>query len=548
MRKKTLKLLTIIAIPLTVNFIVHQWKKASNQSLSPVQKEVGKLNISIDPRIELLSIIQGLSDYDMIQRNNIYYNHAQSFFAPFSEMQAVVSTNALARIGFSYDAPARFMLHLNQPNACSPRISYSDELIYRAEGERKLINYQTSIHEFAEKSKFNEFWERNKPFYKKIIDLTTNELSDIDWIAALEKYFNNTHTRYNLIIAPLFKGGYAACLSQKNGEKDLYAFIPPNWNVQAEAPYLDQYSLKYFLWHEFAHLFINPETEKYSELITRNSELFEPLKEKMTKQAYNTWAICVNEHIVRAICIRLIEMHMGKEEAEQMMSHELNQNFVYIKPIIEKLKEYENVRGNKKMTFTDFLPNILDVFDSISKTDYKTLFFPEKSFSGPINNVFQADKIAVIYPTTIQDKGLERNIKSYIQNIQQHFFKDGLLIPDTIATEIDLSSCGLVIYGTIASNSFLRKYKSKLPFESSGSAFVGDKKYNESNVKLIACIPNPQNENYGMAIYTAIRDEDILDINNVFHGPEDYIFFVNRNHVLEKGFFNKEGKSWIFEN
>ncbi len=544
MKKKISKLLVIIAIPLTVNFIVQQWLKVSSQTLSPIHKKVGNLNVSIDPRIELLSIIQGISDYDMIQRNNRYYNQVKSYFVPFSGMQAIASTNTLDWIGFSYDAPVDFMLYLNQPNACSLAIPYSDELIKRAQGEKNLVDYQNSIQEFAEESKFNEFWNGNKPFYNKIIDLTLNELSGIDWVAALENYFNETHNSYNLIITPLFKGGYGTYIPKKNGEKDLYAFLPPNWNLQADVPYIDQNSLKEFLWHEFAHSFINPETEKQLKSINASSELFEPLQERMTKQAYNTWPICVNEHIVRAICIRLTETYIGKEKAEQMLSKELNQNFVYLKPILEKLKIYENERKTHKITFADFLPEIVNVFDSISKTDYKTAYFSEKGFSGPINNVFQAPQMAVIYPTGIMNEALKKNVKSYIQNIQQNFFKDGLLIPDTIANKIDLSSFGLMIYGTITSNKFLQKYKSILPFESFDFNITDDKKQNESAIKLIACIPNPQNENYGMVIYTALRDEDILDINNVFHGPEDYILFVSRNQILKKGYFNKEGRNW----
>jgi hypothetical protein len=48
-----------------------------------------------------------------------------------------------------------------------------------------------------------------------------------------------------------------------------------------------------------------------------------------------------------------------------------------------------------------------------------------------------------------------------------------------------------------------------------------------------------------MVIYTATANENIPDINNVFHGPEDYIIFINRNHILKKGFYEKTDK-WRF--
>jgi hypothetical protein len=37
-----------------------------------------------------------------------------------------------------------------------------------------------------------------------------------------------------------------------------------------------------------------------------------------------------------------------------------------------------------------------------------------------------------------------------------------------------------------------------------------------------------------MVIYTATDNKDIINIDNVFHGPEDYILFVDREHVLKK--------------
>lgn len=192
--KKIYTIIFAITFPFILNYVIHQSNEiirlsasdSTNQHISPIQKQVGKLTVSIDPRIELLSAIQASSDYEIIQRNNSYYNHIKTYFTPFTHLQAISSTNKLARIGFSYDAPVQFMLYLTQPNECKPHLSYSDYLINRAQGDQQLIDYQNDIHEFAVESKFNLFWKKNESFYEKIVHLSTLELDGMDWISALE--------------------------------------------------------------------------------------------------------------------------------------------------------------------------------------------------------------------------------------------------------------------------------------------------------------------------------------------------------------------------
>lgn len=511
--------------------------------LEPIQKQVGKLNISVDPRLELLCAIQGMSDYQYIQRNNPYFNAVQSYFASSTDLQAISITNKLAGFGFSYDAPVTFMLYLTYPNECKPRLPYSDYLIKRAQGEQHLIEYQNAIHEFAVKTEFNRFWEQNKSFYNRIIDLSASGLSETDWIFALEKYFNSSHNSYNIIVSPLLRGGYGPSIPTENGKRDLYACLSLEWKGNDSIPYLDRNNFLIYLWHEFGHSFVNPEVEKYPEIVERTSLLFKPIQDKMTNQAYGNWITCINEHIVRAINIRLTEKYIGQAEADRLLKNELSNYFVYIEPILEQLKKYEDKREKEDITFSDYIPDLLQVFDSISNTDYKAL--SDLPFSGPINNAFQTNKTVVIYPTNrLSNESLEET-KKYVEEIHNRFFKKGLLIPDTVAINADLSDCSLIVYGTIQNNLFLKKQESQLPFKIKDNTIIADRAYSESGLRFITCLPNPQNNKLGMVIYTAISNKDIPDINNVFHGPEDYVLFINRDQVLKKGFYKKVGK-WEF--
>lgn len=543
--KKILLIVLTLTFTVAMNFFLPKIINPNYNipSLEPIQKQVGKLNISVDPRLELLSVIQGISDYQHIQRDNSYFNTVKSYFASSADLQAISITNKLAGIGFSYDAPVAFILHLTYPGECKPYLPYSDYLIKRAQGEQHLNEYQQAIHEFAVKTKFNRFWEQNKSFYNRIVDLSASGLSGTDWIFALEKYMNASHNRYNVIISPLLRGGYGHSVSTGNGERDLYACLSLDWKRKDSIPYLDRNSFLLYLWHEFGHSFVNPEVEKYPEIIERTSVLFNPIQDKMTNQAYGNWGTCINEHIIRAVNIRLTEKYIGKTESDQLLKNELSNCFVYMEPVLEELKKYEQKREKENITFSDYVPDLLQVFDSISKTDYKVL--SDRPFLGPINNAIQTSKTAVIYPTNRLDNESLEETKKYVEEIHKRFFKEGLLIPDTVALKSDLSDCGLIVYGTIQSNLFLKKQESQLPFKIKDNTIIADRVYSESGIRFITCLPNPQNEKLGMVIYTAISDKDIPDINNVFHGPEDYILFVSRNQVLKKGFYKKTDK-WEF--
>jgi len=72
-----------------------------------------------------------------------------------------------------------------------------------------------------------------------------------------------------------------------------------------------------------------------------------------------------------------------------------------------------------------------------------------------------------------------------------------------------------------------------------------DKEYTNKDTKFISCLPNPYNSEKGMSIYTALSNKNIQDINDVFHGGEDYIVFLNRDTILSKGFYKKNEK-WVF--
>lgn len=510
------------------------------ETLKPISRQVGKLNISIDPRLELLSAVQIASDYEFIRRSGAYSKKIADYFGQYKNLKAPVMTNSLlSQYGFSYDAPVFLMLYFGQPLALKQRLAYSDYLKKRAGGSKNLEEYRKALKEFSTESDFEKFWHETKPLYNKVLELTVSELGTIDWIGILENYYGkgSVHS-HNITISPAFHGGYGPRLPSAKGGLDIYGCLPTDGWEKDGVPYINLTSLAYYMWHEFGHSYINPLGERYESRINSSASLFAPLHEVMSKQAYGTWSACVNEHLVRAVHMRLIAMNGSQEEYQKSVNQHISQGFIYLEPLLEKLKEYETQKS--KITFDEFYPRLLDVLDSLSKTDNHINL---SGFRGPINAVLRG-QTTLIYPTAGDST---ETLRQYTAMVYERFLKrnGSVLMADTVALKSDLSNCSLMIYGTPQSNLFLKKHSTDFPFIISDNKITADKEYTNKGVKFITCLPNPFNNEHGMVIYTATADKDIIGINNVFHGPEDFIVFLDKDNVLSKGFYNKTNK-WKF--
>ena len=515
-------------------------------TVQPVERTVGKLHISIDPRVELLATIHSLSNnQDLVNRNLAYSKEIISYFESFSSHDAVKLTESLQqKYGFSYDAPIAFMLHLSQPVELEERNTYSDYILKRSGEGDNLKQYRKSIKQFAEASHFETFWSSKVPFYNQILDKTVANMGEIDLVKAMEDYFNETQEGYNVIITPAFYGGKGVFISGFDGKETFYSTLETT-DMQDNIPYTSRNNILFYVWHEYGHFCVNPLTKKHANRVSSLHKLFEPIKDVMSKHTYGSWESCINEHIIRAINIRLVGLHFNTQHSKTLLSKELGDRFIYIEPLIEKLKDFEKQRDDNHITFTEFYPELLNMLDSLQKVEHWNKI--NINFCGPLNGVLTEEKMAWIFPTQDLDTEALKIAQDYALQVFNTFAKPkgGILLPDTIALKTDLSEYGIIAYGTIESNLFLKEYASTFPFRIENQTIYADKEYTDKDIKFISCVPNPYNPKKGMSIYTALSNKNIQGINSIFHGGEDYIVFLNRETVISKGFYNKND-TWAF--
>ncbi len=157
------------------------------------EAEERKLGVTVDPRIELLSVVgvlaghQGLTNYDIRYKQEIL-NH----FSGHRDHHAVRFLRGVMARALASDAYAMVMIHLSQPPALvfeSPIIDDEmEDYITRAfGGDINIIAFVEGLRGFANDANFNEFFASNEDFYQSLLSETLAKLGNTDYMAALEE-------------------------------------------------------------------------------------------------------------------------------------------------------------------------------------------------------------------------------------------------------------------------------------------------------------------------------------------------------------------------
>jgi hypothetical protein len=501
-----------------------------------VTKALHSINVVVDPRIELLAVVQYLSGYGERFVGLItmpYRRDVMEYFAPFKEHPAVKLFAEMRADNFSFDAPPTAMLHLSKPPDLSLESPFTDYLKTRAGGEERLEEFVKSLRDFARETQFMAFFEAHKGTFLQTVFETHEKLKDIDYIGTLENYYGMKQHSYNIILAPLFgDGAFGPRIERIDGAYDIYNICGPS-GTENGFPNFGNLAI---IWHEFSHSFVNPTTDKFREQVAQYESLYEPISESMKRQAYPDWLICVNEHIVRAVTTRIAYREFGKEAGEEALQYEKSRSFFYVEALCKRLEQYENQR-DKYPTFVDFYPELINVFKELSEKELGDDFY---SIVGPINAVSDDPKSVIfIIPSHENDKAVQDKIHAYVKEGHDKFLKDSSILTDEEALKRDLSTNTLMVFGTTTGNLWLAQHIAELPVRIEADKIVADTVYSGANLRFISAWPNPQNPQKGVVIYTAQQAEDVIGIHSVFHGPTDYVI-AKDTEVLKAANYKKQ--------
>jgi hypothetical protein len=491
------------------------------------------LSITIDPRIELLTVVQLLSDYG--QRTPLitpfdfpYKRDVIAYFARYKDHPAVKLFREMSTSpnSFRFGTPPTAMLYLSDPPELRVQSEIPEEILSLSGVRENLERFFDELRDFARTTDFVAFYEAHRDLYAKSIENAQKQAGGVDLIASLENYFGTKQHSYNIIIVPLQHGNFGP----KMGMHDLYNICGAD-SIAADVPIIK--GVRDICWHEFGHSFSNPIAEQYMPELRDYAVLFDPIASRMNCGGYENLEGYVYEHVLRAVNVRLTAIYLGEEKAKKALQGNRSFGFVYVEALAEKLKQYETQR-NKYPTFDDFFPQLVAVFDQLSKESLSDSFYAVP-FTGTIRSVVSDYKDVFIVPSHENDKEAQDKILKYVENKRDKYHKGSLILTDEEALRQDLSNHSLMVFGTMNGNLWLDKHKDSLPFHVDADKITVDETpYPGDHLKLVTAWPSPQDSSKGMVIYTAQEAGDILGSYDIPIWRADYVI-ARDNNALKSG-------------
>lgn len=337
----------------------------------PLEEEIKlatDLIVKVDPRIELLSVVQHFTNWSEIYHTKFesrYIKDIDEYFKNYKNHNAVILSRQLTNASFNYDAPPTFVLSHGAPPELVQEVPYTDYLIKRAGSEKKLVTFADALREFAKETSFMTFFETEKSFYRKIENDTKRTIGDFDYIKFLEDYYGKKQSSYNVILASLFhSGGFGTSIERDEGY-DIYDICGPLSSSNGIPNFGDLDNFQYILFHEFSHSFVNPLTESHLQEINEFKNLYEPIRSKMAEQSYTNWETCLNEHLIRVNVARFRNILKNSEEKKALLDQEYDKGFIYVYGLDSLMHSYESDRS-KFPSYDSFYIEIINYLKTIN--------------------------------------------------------------------------------------------------------------------------------------------------------------------------------------
>jgi len=145
------------------------------------------VRVVVDPRIELMATLQVINSYFLITRHDISYRRELvKHFAPFVDDAAPRMFTTMGAKGFNYDAVPKLMLSFSPPPDLHSIAPVPADALQRAGGGQNVSALVAAMRDFAERSRFMQFFTAHKEFYDDLIRRTEPAVQEA--AAALEDY------------------------------------------------------------------------------------------------------------------------------------------------------------------------------------------------------------------------------------------------------------------------------------------------------------------------------------------------------------------------
>jgi hypothetical protein len=324
----------------------------ANFTYDYIKRNKGKWSVEVIEVQELFQVISvitptGLADTRSMIINHdstAYYRSVLKHFLPYKNEPVVKSIDSLLQKNWYINLKA---------DACALEFNDQNKLIKskiydRMRGSKNLLDpYMDQLYDFAEKSKFREFFKNNTAFYNSLIEWHEKAVPTKDQWNWLESQFpDHKYDHYRITFSPLVKGNHSTVRFTNNEFKQAVMFIRPPYRIKSVNEKISNGLITRMVFTEIDHNYVNPETDKYlKEVNDIFSDRIKWTAEKESK-GYRTPYTIFNEYMTWSVYLLYCYDKFSKEDFEV---------------INDRIKNYiVNKRGFQR--FDDFHDTMLDLY------------------------------------------------------------------------------------------------------------------------------------------------------------------------------------------
>ncbi len=323
-----------------------------------------KVEVALDPRVELVAILCYLSDYDEYDRSQIasYKSDVDNYFGAFRNHEAVSFLKDIReKYQTGYDSPMSFAVYLT--DSLTPSVSYDKlpEDFNPRWDEETYYHLSDLVRKFADDSKFSNFFQSQNQRYEqeiKDIEQEINSSVNFDWFTS---FFGELPQNMRFQVVVSLNNG-----SCSYGSQTIIGDCQTIYSINGAHLNSHKLAIDYSgIIHEFCHPMCNPVIDEYpSKLETTGKLLLDDYGNHKHQEAYGTWESVLYETLVRASVSCYLDNNSGPLSSWFNNLADKRQGFMWILPIRDSFLELNKTYtfyGSKDL-FLDALINDLNEY------------------------------------------------------------------------------------------------------------------------------------------------------------------------------------------
>ena len=325
----------------------------------PIVKTVGKIDIVVDPKVEMMMILGRLGNVVPFGKNewnkHEYLDRVDEFFKEYTNHNGVL----LISNNMAYHRIPEFGMYLKD-DMSDFIMQIDDENFITMDGPAKNISYYKlkqyleAVKDFRISTKFDNFFMENVSVYEKMIERFETILLKAKLDVWIEDFYGKEIEDNIKLYLTHVGGNFGITFTSPSGKKIPHSVILAN-EKENEAGFL------FLLSHEFSH----PMTKEIIEELYKNEKIqkkfarvFNNNSSVYSMNGYPSGFYVFNETINQACSNKAWEKLLRKEYVDHLNKHIVqNQKMIYVPQIAEFLDNYQNNRDKYK-TLEDFIPEL----------------------------------------------------------------------------------------------------------------------------------------------------------------------------------------------